>query len=251
VRWEVDEGVGDYARVRELIARQPATDGDGGGVLALLRRLCGAATGELSASGAGVSMMAEGTVRGVTAASDPTTERIEELHLVLGEGPGVDAFADRRPVLVPDLRGDARSRWPVYTPALSEFGVRAVFAFPLQVGAARLGVFEVFRAQPGQLSSGELGSALTFAEVAVNGLLDGQEKAPAGSAADGLEKAVERRGELYQAQGMVMVQLGVGLIEALVRIRAHSYAQDRNLNDVAADIIARKLRFDPERPEAR
>jgi AmiR/NasT family two-component response regulator len=66
-----------------------------------------------------------------------------------------------------------------------------------------------------------------------------------------LEKAVERRGELYQAQGMVMVQLGVGLIEALVRIRAHSYAQDRNLNDVAADIIARKLRFDPERPEAR
>jgi hypothetical protein len=246
------KGVDDYlARVHELIARQPAIGVAGDGVLAFLRRLCCAAARSLSASGAGVSVMAEGRLRGVTAASDPVTVRIEELHLVLGEGPGVDAFAGRRPVLVPDLHSDAMSRWPAYTPAAYECGVRAVFAFPLQIGAARLGVLEVFRAQPGNLSPDELAHALTFADVAVTSLLDGQESAPAGTAADGLEGAIERRAELFQAQGMIMVQLGVGLIEAMARIRAHAYAHNRNLNGVAADIIARKLRFDPDRREPR
>ena len=50
--------------------------------------------------------------------------------------------------------------------------------------------------------------------------------------------------ELFQSQGMVMVQLGVSLAEALTRIRAYAYAEDRRLTDVAADIVARRLRFD-------
>jgi AmiR/NasT family two-component response regulator len=57
----------------------------------------------------------------------------------------------------------------------------------------------------------------------------------------------ERRAELFQAQGMVMVQLGVSLADALARIRAHAYATNRPLREVAADIVARRLRFDPER----
>ena len=42
---------------------------------------------------------------------------------------------------------------------------------------------------------------------------------------------------------MVSVQLGVGLAEALVRLRAHAYAGDRPLADVAADVVARRLRL--------
>jgi hypothetical protein len=43
---------------------------------------------------------------------------------------------------------------------------------------------------------------------------------------------------------MVMVQLGVSLAEAMVRMRAHAYAENRQLHDVAADIVARRWRFD-------
>jgi hypothetical protein len=43
------------------------------------------------------------------------------------------------------------------------------------------------------------------------------------------------------------VQLGVSLADALARIRAHAYATNRPLREVAADIVARRLRFDPER----
>lgn len=233
----------DRARLVGSIAQQPETPQDHDGVMGSLRRLCAAAAQALSASGAAVMVMAEDGVRGAAVASDPVSERIQELRLLLGEGPGTDAFADRRPVLVSDLADGAVARWPVYTPAAGELGVRAAFAFPLQVGAARLGVLEVFRGRTGPLSLTELRRALLFADIALTTLLDGQESAAPGTAADGLAGAVEHRAELFQAQGMVMVQLGVSLAEALARMRAHAYAENRQLGELAADIVARRLRF--------
>ena len=227
------------------VAQQRTTQAPDG-VVDALQRLCSAAAGALSASGAGVSVMAEDGVRGVGAASDPASELIEELQFVLGEGPCIDAFASRRPVLVPDLMDGAAHRWPAYAPAAHDGGVRAVFAFPLQVGAARLGVLDVFRARAGPLSGDQLRQAFAFTDLAVRTLLDGQDHAIPGAAADGLDEAIEHSAELFQAQGMVMVQLGVSLAEALVRIRAHTYAENRRLNDVARDIVARRLRFDPD-----
>lgn len=210
-------------------------------VITALRRVCGAAVQALSASGVGLSVMAQDGVHGMATASDPATERIEELQFTFGEGPCVDALATSRPVLVPDLTDGAMTRWPAYAPAVHDAGVRAVFAFPMQVGAARLGVLDVFRTRPGPLSQAEISQAVDFAELAVNTLLDGQERATTGL--DGLDEAIDNRAELYQAQGMVMVQLGVSLTEALVRIRAHAYAENRRLADVAADVVARRLRF--------
>jgi len=212
------------------------------GVVDQLRRICGTAERALFASGVGMSVATADGTNGMTVASDPTSERLEELQFTLGEGPCVDAFTTRRPVLVAELDSDAMSRWPVYAPALRDAGVRAVFAFPLQVGAARLGVLDVFRAHPGPLSRIHLGQALTFADLAVATLLDGQERATAG--ADGLDGAMEYGAELFQAQGMVMIQLGVTLTEALARLRAHAYAEDRRLTEVAADVVARRLCFD-------
>jgi GAF domain-containing protein len=237
--------MGDHhARVLALIGQQPAGPADEDGVASFLRRLCVAAVPALAASGAGLSVMAENEVRGLSTASDPAAERIEDLQFVLGEGPCIDAFANRRPVLVPDLSDEPMSRWPGYTPAVRDAGVRAVFAFPLQVGAGRLGVLDVFRARPGPLSAEELRQALAFAEVAVTTLLDGQSAAPPGTAAAGLEQAMDSRAELFQAQGMIMVQLGISISDALARMRAYAYAKNRPLADVARDIVARRLSFD-------
>lgn len=232
------------ARIKALIARQPASPHTGTGTAALLQRLCAAATSALAVSGAGVSLMAEDGVRGLAAASDPATERLEEVQFVLGEGPCIDAFAARRPVLVPDLTDGAVNRWPVYTPTIHDSGVRAVFAFPLRVGASRLGVLDLFRTRPGPLTGEQLAQALVFADIAVDTLLDGQERAGPGAAADGLDEAMDSRAELFQAQGMVMVQLGVPLTAALARLRAYAYAENRPLAAVARDVVARRLRFD-------
>ena len=230
-------------RVLALIEQQPAGPDAGDGLVNYLQRLCAAAARALAASGAGLSVMAEDGVRCLTAVSDPDAERIEDLQFVLGEGPCIDAFAGRRPVLVPDLDSGAACRWPAYVPAAYDGRVRAAFAFPLQVGAGRLGVFDIFRASSGSLTADELGQALTFAEVAVTILLDGQVRPP-GAAGSGLDEAMDSRAELFQAQGMVMVQLGRTLAEALARMRAHAYAENRPLADVARDVIGRRLRFE-------
>jgi hypothetical protein len=190
--------------------------------------------------------MAGNGMRGVAAVSEPAYEPIEELQFALGEGPCLDAFATRRPVLVPDLAAGAMGRWPGYAPAVHHRGMRAVFAFPLQIGAARLGVLDVFRVEPGSLSTAEFREALTFADVAVTTLLNGQEQAPPGAVADGLDEVMGQRAELFQAQGMMSVQLGVSLADALARLRAHAYAENRPLGDVARDVVARRLKFDSD-----
>jgi len=234
------------AWVVELIAQQPAGRDAGDGVAGFLQRLCAAAVPALAASGAGLSVMADNEVRGLTTASDPVAERVEELQLVLGEGPCIDAFTARRPVLIPDLTDGAMRRWPAYAPAAYDAGVRGVFAFPLQVGAVRLGVFDVFRARAGPLSAEELRRALSFAEVAVTTLLDGQAVAGPDAAADGLAEAVDNRAEVFQAQGMIMVQLGVSISEAIARMRAYAFAENQSLAEVARDVVGRRLRFDQD-----
>jgi hypothetical protein len=42
----------------------------------------------------------------------------------------------------------------------------------------------------------------------------------------------------------VKAQLNVGIAEALVRLRAYAYAQERLIEDVARDVVGRRLRFD-------
>jgi hypothetical protein len=45
---------------------------------------------------------------------------------------------------------------------------------------------------------------------------------------------------------MISVQAGLGLAAALVLLRARSYAAERPILEVARQVIARTLRFDPE-----
>jgi len=144
------------AVVRALIAQGDLAGGPPG-VVGWLRRLCIVAAQTLPASGVGVSLMGDDGSRGVAAASDLVGEILEELQFALGEGPCIDAFASRRPVLEPDLGKGTAARWPAYAPAAHAHGVCAVFAFPLQVGAARLGVIDVYRRSPGLLSPESLG----------------------------------------------------------------------------------------------
>ena len=213
-----------------------------------LHRLCGAAVRSLPVTGAGVSVMTGEGARGVAAASDPACEALEELQFTLGEGPCMDAFASRRPVLEADLASAASRRWPAYLPAALQHGVRAVFAFPLQVGGARMGVLDVYRSTPGILSADSLAQAQTFAEVAVECLLDGQQHATSGRTDRTLGRALDFQFVVYQAQGMAMVDLGVPLADAMARMQAHAYVQDRSLHDVARDIVAGRLRLEVDGP---
>ncbi len=217
---------------------------DPGDVASMLERACMTAVDLLGVSGAGISLMADEGGHRFAAASDPSSRQLEELQFTFGEGPCIDAFTSGRPVLVPDLSDGHGRRWPMYVPAVRERGVRAIFAFPIQIGGSRLGVLDVFRDQPGSLTPEQLSQAVALTDVVLTMTLDGQRRAPAGSLPQGFDEAPGFRAEIAQAQGMIMVQLGISITEALVRLRAYAYAQGRSVSEVARDVVARRLRFD-------
>jgi hypothetical protein len=47
---------------------------------------------------------------------------------------------------------------------------------------------------------------------------------------------------------MITIQLGIGLAEALLRLRAHAYATGQTVPAVAADVVNRRLYFDDSQP---
>ncbi len=239
--------VGDHTdEVLTLVADEPVEADDMPALMGRLQRLCRAARRDLAAIGVGVSMVSEAGGLLTAAASSPDSARVEELQFTMGEGPCLAAFASRRPVLVANLSEAATTTWPGYGPAAHDHGVRAVFAFPLQVGTARLGALDVYRDQPGALSAWALSRALTFAELAMQTVLEAHE-AVAGRGDSFWTDGDDAHFEVYQAQGMVMIQLGVAPAEALSRMRAHAYANDLKLGEVAQDILRRRLRLEPDR----
>ena len=156
-------------------------------------------------------------------------------------------WLDREP-LEPDLAGRGTRRWPGYGPAAQDQGVGAVFAFPLQVGAARAGALDVYRDAPGALSPDGLAQAFTFAEVAMGLLVDDQYGIAASQSGFDLDDVLAYRLEVYQAQGMLMVDLGVGIDEAMGRLRAFAFAEGRAVSDVANDIVNGRLTLERDTP---
>ncbi len=94
----------------------------------------------LPIKGVGLALMNDAGHQGVVAATDGVAKVMEEMQFALGEGPCVDASRHRRPVLQPDLARTAYRNWPRFGPAALEAGIAAIFSFPLQVGAIRLGI---------------------------------------------------------------------------------------------------------------
>ena len=232
-----------------LIDAEPQPAPGAPGVFGRMERLCSALTRNLPASGAGVSVLTGDSYRGGTvAAHGAGSRRLEELQFTLGEGPCIEAYASRKPVLEPDLVGNGVRRWPGYAAAAHQEGVRAVFAFPLQIGAARAGALDIYRDEPGSLTTVAFAQAETFAEIAMRLLLDNQAVARDGHTHTDLDDALAYRLEVYHAQGMVMVDLGVSIEEAMAVLRAHAFANERTLNDVAADIVAGNLRLTRDEP---
>jgi hypothetical protein len=216
---------------------------------ALPARLCEECLSALPISGVGLALMTvDGPSGVVLGATDGPAAQLEELQFTLGEGPCVEASRTGRPVLQPDLAATGPARWPRFVAALADLGVCAIFAFPLRVGAIRIGVLDLYRDVPGGLTNVELSDALAYADAATVVLLHLQNQSDHDRAHAGLARPIEDRAEVHQATGMISVQLGVSLAVALLRLRAHAYATERRVSDVAADVVGRRLRFHDHTP---
>ena len=137
-------------------------------------------------------------------------------------------------------------QYTLFTEQAVDAGVRAVFGFPVGIGSVRMGALDLYNDQPGPLSDDQHADALVMADVAAEALLAMQAGQTEGVLAAQLEQGSNFQYVAHQAAGMVSAQLGVSVAQALVRLRSYAFAHQRLLPDVAADIVARRLRFDEQ-----
>jgi GAF domain-containing protein len=213
------------------------------------KRLCEVCAEVVGVSGAGIMLMSGEVHGGSVCNSNAVSALIEELQYALSEGPCVDAYRHGLPVVEPDLGEPSTARWPAFTGPAMEAGVRAVFGFPLRVGTVRLGALNLYSDRPGSLNDEQHADALVMADVAAQAILAMQADAPPESVAAQLDAGADLHDVVHHASGMVAVQLDVSVDQALIRLKAYAFGNDRSLTEVAQDVVARELRFDM--PEAR
>jgi len=205
-------------------------------------RLVFACAAALPVTGVGLMLMTDRGPAGMVAASDGPAATMEELQFTLGEGPCVDCSRSSRPVLQPDLARTGPGLWPAFSSGALDAGIRAIFAFPVQVGGIRLGVLDLYRDVAGELTDDELAEALSFADAATTVLLDLQARDADGAGFESIE-ALQDRAEVHQATGVAAVHANVSLPEALVLLRARAYASGRPILSVARDVLSGAVRL--------
>lgn len=209
----------------------------------LTSHLCDVSTEVTETSGAGIMLMAKQSPTGSLSTSNEVSARLERLQYELGEGPCIDAFNLGLPVLEPNLSHPKRTRWIGFSGPALEVGARAVFGFPLTVANIRFGTLNLYRDSPGELGYDNFANALVVAEIVAKTVFGLQTEAPIGQLASDLEEKSNFHLVVHQAAGMVSAQLDISIHESLGRLRGYAFGHGRNLDDVAHDVVSRRLRF--------
>ena len=212
-------------------------------------RPVGAAIAEVASGFLGVDhvsltlVVAGGAVSNV-GSGDAATE-LAGVQFTLGEGPSVEAASTGVPVLLDDVRSpEAAARAPMFCAAAQQRGVAAVFAFPLRVGEALIGTLTAHRSTAGPLSAAQFADGLIVSSLATVALLQLKAGGAGGDLQVSFGTSNGEHAAVQVAGGMVSEQLSVTIVEALVRIRAHAFMSDAELDDVARHIIDRSLRLE-------
>lgn len=164
---------------------------------------------------------------------------LEDLQYTLGEGPTLDCIQHGRALFIPDLAALDDARWPLFLPEALQSPARAVFAFPLGIGAVQLGAFTGYRTTPGpltlqqQLDAQAFTNTVTFLLLAMLPGADPHHDPPT-------DLATLHRAEIHQATGMLAIREDIPLDQALLLLRSRAYTLGRPIIDVARDIIDRR-----------
>ena len=199
-------------------------------------RLCVACVDILGADGGAITLASTRPERLTVSTSNGTSARIEDLQDVLGEGPGQEAFRDGR-IVVTQVDGARGGPFPMFTELAGDIaGPVTVWAIPMHPGGATIGVITLYRAG-GQLAE-SLDDAQFLADAVGAALLD--DTATTGNVPFA---AWTDRARVHQATGMVVAQLAVAPDDALAILRAHAFAENATLDEIARAVVERQLSF--------
>lgn len=201
------------------------------------KRLCRELVESTGVDGAGVALFASKLSRDLIFVTDAVAEDLDEIQFTLGEGPCLDAFVSHRPEFHDDIAGgEAAGRWPMFSAQATAVGAASVYAYPLDVGGAPFGVLELYGRVPVALARGEDSLCRLYTGSIGRAVL--AELDPVHALTSRPDGTVFRRGNVQVAAGILAMQWGIGVEEALIRLRAEAFSRQRRITDLARDIVA-------------
>jgi GAF domain-containing protein len=163
------------------------------------------------------------------AATDPMVAGLDVLQMECGEGPDIDALADRYSVIVSDTHTE--TRWPTWARRMAESGIRSLLNVRLAAGADTVGTLNLYDPEPNRFDIADQEVAHIFARHAAIALAHAREK-------EELWRAVDSRKLVGQAQGILMERYSLDADQAFAVLLRYSQHENLKLRAVAERLIA-------------
>jgi GAF domain-containing protein len=186
------------------------------------------------ADGAGLTLLERDRADTIVATAPFVTE-VDDIQYAMDQGPCISAAREGHTVLSGSLGAD--SRWPRFGGRVARLGVHSVVSLPLITPDGVVGAMNVYAhdknafddraAELGQIFAAPAGIAVHNAHVL----------AQTQRLADQLQSALELRGAIDRAVGILMSRSGSTEHEALERLRTLSQHEHRKLGEVARQIV--------------
>jgi GAF domain-containing protein len=171
------------------------------------------------------------------AATDEVAATLDQAQYDAGDGPCLRAARRAEIVRVEDLAGD--DRWPRFRRAGQECGVGSAMAIPLLLeDDDMVGAINVYGTGAMAFSAHDEGIAVGFATHAAVVVSNVVAYWDAVDLSRNLTAAMEHRGVIEQAKGVLMGAHRITAEEAFAMLRGRSQTANRKLRDVAADVVA-------------
>lgn len=206
---------------------------------ALTRVATFAARAVPGADGAGLTLI-EQERADVIVATAPFVSTIDDIQYGIGQGPCITAAREGRTVLSGSLGAD--SRWLQFGSKVARLGVHSAMSLPLITATGVVGAMNVYAHAKHVFDerAAELGEL--FAEPAAVAVQNAQILAQAQRLAEQLQVALEARGVIDRAVGIIMSRSGITQADALERLRRLSQSEHLKLAATATRIVDEAVR---------
>lgn len=191
------------------------------------------------ADGAGLTLLEDDRADTIVATAEFVSE-VDDIQYGLGQGPCITAARDGETVMSGSLGSDPR--WRRFGGAVARLGVHSVLSLPLIAPDGVVGAMNVYAHDKHAFDdrAAELGEI--FAVPAAIAVQNAQVLAQTQRLATQLQSALETRGVIDRAVGILMSRTGGTEDEALARLRTLSQNEHRKLVVVARNIIDEAVR---------
>jgi GAF domain-containing protein len=205
-------------------------------VVELLTTLSDRCVEVLDIAAAGIMLATPAGQLQVVTSSSEAMRVVELFELQSDEGPCLDCFHSRRPVVNQDLT-TAASRWPRFAPVAVQAGFLAADAIPMRLRGQIIGALNLFRTESGSMNDDDVAIAQALADIATIAILQNRTTVETRELNVQLTTALSSRVVIEQAKGMIIERHHIPVDQAFDKLRRHARNHNLRLADVARDAV--------------